>query len=152
MDKLNITDVLERDLPDILSLVCDVSELDIFPTLSRAGQQVFKESQKKSIWGIVDTEKYKAVKVKVRDEIVAYIAWREGIILSQLVVASECQGKGIGTLLVDEVVKRAASQNIKVKSSLNAFGFYKKYGFLQTGEKKETNSIIFIPMEYIACT
>ncbi|WP_455209113.1 GNAT family N-acetyltransferase [Kaarinaea lacus] len=152
MENLIITEVVEKDLAEILTLANKVSELYVFSTLSLAGQNALKNSQEKDTANIVHNEKYQALKVKAGNKLVGYIAWRHGFHIAQLYVDPEYQGKGIGTLLVDEVVTLAKEPRLKVRSSLNAVGFYKKYGFEPTGEETEINNIKFVPMEYIIHT
>ena len=148
MDILITSNVAEEDLPEILSLARKVSESDVFPTLSKAGQNALKYSQVKDTADIVHNEIYQALKVKAGGKLVAYVAWRNGYYLAQLFVDSAYQGKGIGTRLVNEVVKLAKGPRLEVRASINAVGFYKKYGFIPTGEESEINNIKFVPMEY----
>jgi GNAT superfamily N-acetyltransferase len=73
------------------------------------------------------------------------VAWRHGGYIAQIYVDSTCQGKGIGTALLNEVVRMARGPVLEVKSSLSAAPFYVKYGFVPTGEESELNGIAFVP-------
>jgi GNAT superfamily N-acetyltransferase len=147
-NKLELSDVIAADIPELIALARKVTELNVFPTLSDAGREAIRQAQAKDTANIVNHEIYKAIKVKIDDRLVAFIAWRNGYYLAQLFVDPEYQGKGIGTCLLDEFVKRAERTHLEVRSSINAVDFYRKYGFVPTGEAAEVNNIRFVPMAY----
>ena len=147
LDKVTISNVVEGDLDNILSLARLVSEKDVFPTLSIDGQHALIESQEKDVKEILNREIYNALKVEIESKLVAYIAWRNHCHLAQLYVDSEFQGKGIGTLLINEAIKMIKAPSLRVRSSINAVDFYKNNGFMPTGSETEINKIKFVPME-----
>lgn len=148
MRKLNISNITKEDLPAILDLATRTSKRDVFPTLSTTGRQALAMSQQQKLGEIIDPEKYQSCKVTIDKELIAYIAWRENNYIAQLYVDERYQGQGIGSMLIDEVVKQCHDSVLKVRASVNATGFYEKYGFRQTAEACEINHIKFVPMEY----
>lgn len=69
-----------------------------------------------------------------------------------LVVRKENRKKGIGTDLLNAVVKEASDQNIAkitVNAAKNAVMFYEKYGFERDGEETTAGELTFTPMEYL---
>lgn len=57
--------------------------------------------------------------------------------IAVLAVAPEFQGKGIGTLLVQESIRRLQGKGVMVKTELpRARKFYKKCGFIDIGTER----------------
>ena len=46
-----------------------------------------------------------------------------------IAVKPECQGKGIGSMLIDYIFSKFAVSKIAAETDDDAIGFYKKYGF-----------------------
>jgi len=151
MNGLIVSNIEEDDLHEIFSLVNKVIEEHVFPALSNEGRKTIRNTLNKDTSDILNKELYQALKVEIGSTIVGYIAWRHGHHIAQLYVDSEYQGKGVGTLLINEVIKRASSPCLKVRASLNAVPFYMKIGFIPKGNESEINGIKFLPMEYKIC-
>jgi len=147
MDGLRVSTIYKEDLPTIVGLANKVVEQYVFPGLSEQGQQSIRKSLDKDTSDI-PKDSYQALKAEIRNQIVGYVAWRNGYHIAHLYVDAEYQGKGIGRLLLNEVIKRTSCELLKVRSSLNAVPFYTKMGFVQTGNEAEINGIKFLPMEY----
>jgi predicted GNAT family N-acyltransferase len=56
------------------------------------------------------------------------------------------QGQGIGKRLLSALLNTTDSTEISLRSSVNAVGFYKSYGFEVTGNEADFNGIRFVPM------
>ena len=57
--------------------------------------------------------------------------------ISQVVVSPDCQGKGIGSMLLDCLIERASSigaRSVWLSARLSASSFYERVGFRQEGE------------------
>ena len=52
-----------------------------------------------------------------------------------IAVKPECQGKGIGSRLIDYIFSQFAVNKITAETDNDAIGFYKKYGFIMTDTK-----------------
>ena len=152
MNGLLVSDIEEDDLHEIFALANKVIEEHVFPTLSKEGRNTIRNTLNKDTSDILNKELYQALKVEMDSKIVGYIAWRHGYHIAQLYVDSEYQSKGIGTLLVNEVIKRSNSSLLKVRASLNAVQFYMKIGFIPVGNESVINGIKFLPMEFKICT
>jgi len=148
MNEFLISEIEEKDLPEVFSLANNVLEKQVFPILSSEGIDTIRKNLDSDTSDILNKAIYQALKIKIDDKIVGYIAWRHGYYIAQLYVASEYQRHGIGTRLLDEVRKRAGVVNLKVRASLNAVDFYLKYGFTAEGSASEINNIRFLPMEF----
>lgn len=148
MNGMRVSDIEEHDLHELFSLANKVLEEHVFPALSKEGRKTIRDTLNKDSSDILNKEMYQALKVEIGSKIVGYIAWRHGHHIAHLYIASEYQHKGIGTLLINEVIKRARGQILTVRASLNAVPFYKKMGFIPMGEESVLNGIRYLPMEY----
>lgn len=63
-------------------------------------------------------------------------------------VKKEYQGKGVGKILWNAVLKENTSESITVHSSLFAISIYKKLGFEQIEDVKEEDGIKYVLMKY----
>ena len=148
MDKFLVSDIQEDDLQELFLLANTVVEQYVFPTLTEEGQLTLRNSLNKETIDLLNKDLYQALKVMLDGRIVAYVAWRHDYHIVHLYVTSDFQGYGIGSLLVNEVIKRTRSPNLKVRASINAVRFYTKKGFVAAGPESEINGIRFLPMEY----
>ena len=148
MSKAVISEIDDNDLHEIFSLANKVVKEHVFPMLSEDGIKSIQASLKTEISDILNRELYQALKVKIDGKVVGYIACRNGDHITQLYVDSAYQGRGIGTILIDAVIKQATGPVLKVRASLNAVSFYKNVGFVPQGNETEINGIKFMPMEY----
>jgi len=63
----------------------------------------------------------------------------ESLEIERIYIRNKFQGKGLGKYLINKAIELAIEQNKKViwlgvwKKNENAIGFYKKFGFVQTG-------------------
>ena len=84
-------------------------------------------------------------------EMAGVIAVRDWSHVFLLFVKGDQQGKGIARLLLTEAVKRCQQarpdlRKVKVNSSPNAMGAYRRMGFVQTSKEQLANGIRFVPM------
>ena len=146
--KLRISSVAPPDAPALLQLAQAVDEAHVYPTLSTAGQELLAQHRQQDIQQLFEGERLVALKAEVKQRIVGYIAWREGHYISHLYVANDFQRQGIGTRLLDAMRRRATRLPLRLKASLNAVGFYQRYGFHPTAEIQNVGDIRFVPMSY----
>ena len=89
--------------------------------------------------------------LKYKDsEISGFVLVQEYWNLSDLFVSPSKQGRGIGRRLIDEVKVACISKGIgfiRVNSSLNAEGFYRKMGFVTFAPKIEVPDFV-VPLIY----
>ena len=73
--------------------------------------------------------------------------------ISLLFVDDSFRNRGVGKRLLDYLCtycrEYEAQTVITVNSSPYAVGFYRKYGFVDTGEEQMSDGITFTPMEYV---
>ena len=139
--------VTHKDLDSILKLGEAVNEEHVVPLLNAEGQQAIRSALKSDIEQVTDTEVYSAVKAVIGNEIIGYIAWRQGNYIGQLYVKTECHGFGVAKRLVEEMKKRSGARLIRVKASIYALGFYRNVGFKPVSEELSINGIRYVPME-----
>lgn len=103
-----------------------------------------------------DIEKYimldNCIYLKLEDfEIKGYILIKEFWNLAHLFISPEYQGYGFGTKLLKKGIKLCQEYNsnsyIRVNSSHNALGFYKKMGFIEHVPEKSVPSFA-VPLIY----
>lgn len=144
---LEISEVVESDLPEILALGERTNEAQVIPLLNSEGRKVMRAARKRDMVLVADQSKYQAVKAVTDAEIVGYIAWKEDNYITQLYVRPESQGNGVGSKLINHVKSHAKGTRIHLRASVNAAEFYLKYGFKALGAEQTINGIRFVPME-----
>jgi ribosomal protein S18 acetylase RimI-like enzyme len=106
----------------------------------------FKQYEKKFIPEDIHVIQYNGLDVGrlrvVRSETNIYIG---GIQL-----LPEYQGHGIGSAVIQDLIKEATKKRLSItlevsKYNPNAQVFYKKHGFIQTGEQDTNYTMIYIP-------
>lgn len=87
---------------------------------------------------------------KKNKEIVGLISIRNGNHISLLFVDATLHRMGIGSKLIEKVVSYLKSdslfQSVTVNAAPYAIDFYKKVGFIETGEMSQEGGIIYLPM------
>jgi ribosomal protein S18 acetylase RimI-like enzyme len=145
---LCIIPIQAQDSPALLELARSVDEAHVYPTLLAAGRDILAQHRQQDIERLFVNEFYQTLKAVLHDQIVGYIAWRDGHYISHLYVANHFQHRGIGTQLLDAMRQRATQFPLQLKSSLNAVGFYQRYGFYTTADEQDIKGIRFVPMEF----
>ena len=88
--------VTSKDLDAILKLGETVNEEHVVPLLDAEGQQAIRSALKSDIEQVIDTKVYSAVKAVIGNEIIGYIAWRQGNYIGQLYVKTEYHELDLG--------------------------------------------------------
>lgn len=91
------------------------------------------------VYGIFDDEELKGVIATDRNK-------RH---INLFFVQKNCQGKGLGKLLMNSLLKDNKNSYITVNSSRYAVPIYKNFGFEATSEEEQKDGIIFTPMKKI---
>ena len=143
---MDIQKVEPIDLDAVKRLVEQVSESDVLPELSEEGKATFKSRVLPDIESTFDDGRFLSLKVVVSGNIVGFGALREGNYLTHLFVSKSMQGSGLGKQLLDALFESTAATEIKLRSSVNAVGFYKSYGFETTSAESVFNGVRFVPM------
>lgn len=150
---MNIVKLEENDLKEALILIRNVFDEFIgidFPNKGRIefyefislNNMLAKFNEKTmSFWGSY-----------IDNKLVGVLALKENKHISLLFVDKNYQGRGIATGLF-EVIKELCEKNpaidkISVNSSMCAFSFYKKIGFVEIDKEIEKNGIRYTPMNY----
>ena len=143
---MDIRQVEFLDLESIKYFVTEVSEIDVLPRFNDQGKAEYKARVLPDIVKTFDTACFKALKVVCTGEIVGFGALRDGNYLTHLFVSKSLQGQGIGKQLLSALLNMTEANEISLRSSVNAVGFYKSCGFEMTGSEADFNGIRFVPM------
>lgn len=139
--------VTHRDLDSILKLGESANEEHVVPLLDAEGQKAIRLAFMSDVENVTNPEIYSAVKAIIGNEIIGYIAWRDGNYLGHLYVKTEYHGFGVAKRLVEEMKTISGAKLISVKASIYALGFYGKVGFKAMSEELSINGIRYVLME-----
>ncbi|MCE2572362.1 GNAT family N-acetyltransferase [Motilimonas eburnea] len=142
---MHIQQVAATDLESVTRLVAAVAKTDILPHFNQQGQQEFNERALPDLRNVFEGDNFLAVKAVADGKLLGFAALRDGNYLTHLFVANEARGTGLGRELLQHLLATTASE-IRLRSSVNAVGFYQHNGFVATGEEAEFNGIRFVPM------
>ena len=132
----SVREANKNDMPNALTLI---KELAYFEKESNAVEVTVSDLQKD---GFGNNPKFKCFVAETNDEIVGialvymrYSTWKGQVLhLEDLIVSESMRGSGLGTALLDEVVKYGTSMNVKRISwevldwNEPAIEFYEKKG------------------------
>ncbi|MFW9641912.1 GNAT family N-acetyltransferase [Vibrio parahaemolyticus] len=143
---IRLSEVAEQDLSEIMALAMSVNEKHVIPLLSNEGQASIRTALKSDVEKLRDKAIYTAVKASSENQLLGYIAWRDGNYLGQLYVDSNYHGQGIARKLVEEMKLRCSENKILVKASIYALGFYQKVGFVPLADELSIKGMRYVPM------
>ncbi len=146
---IDIQKVTPADLGAITQLVSEVSRRDILPLLNSQGQKAYKERVLTDLATTFDSEKFLSIKAVSDGKLLGFAALREGNYLTHLFVLNSSQGLGVGNELLNFLLNKTDANEISLRSSVNAVGFYSRNGFVATGEEADFNGIRFVPMSLV---
>ncbi|MGF1722393.1 GNAT family N-acetyltransferase [Vibrio kyushuensis] len=146
---MEIQKVITTDLDAVTMLVSEVSEKDVLPFLNTQGKQEYKERVLPDLASTLDNNKFLSIKAVSGEELLGFAALRDGNYLTHLFVSSSLQGSGLGSDLLNHLLSKTDANEISLRSSVNAVGFYSRNGFTATSEEAEFNGIRFVPMSLV---
>lgn len=143
---MQISQVIKSDI-DHLKHIARRAVMESVP-LAVAERTALLESIERDIEMCVDCPDVVYLKAEAGHP-VGYILVKEFWNLKHLFVTPECQGQNVGKLLLVSAMAmcKAKVSFIRVNSSLNAVGFYKKIGFIDYEPEKPAPSFV-VPMIY----
>lgn len=141
-----IQQVVAADLESVTRLVAAVAKTDILPHFNQQGQQEFSERVLPDLHTVFDGDNFLAIKAIADGKLLGFAALRDGNYLTHLFVANEARGTGLGRELLQHLLATTTANEIRLRSSVNAVGFYQHNGFVATGAEAEFNGIRFVPM------
>ncbi len=146
--KPEISPATPQDRSALLALAQAVDERCIYPTLCQAGQATMAAQRDNDIDLLFEDDAYQTLKAQTDEQLLAYIAWRDGYHISHLYVACEFQRQGIGRRLLDAMRSRATRLPLQLNSSINAVEFYQRYGFVAVQPEQTIRGVRFVAMEF----
>lgn len=149
---MEIREIRQEELDGALALIWDVFEQFVAKDYSKQGCETFYNSF------ICNADFKKKLQTGAEVMYGAYVDGRlAGVVsvskhnmVSCLFVRSDYHRRGIGALLlhtVIEVLKNRDVHVLRLNASPYGLPFYRRMGFLETGEQAEHMGIIYTPME-----
>lgn len=145
---LVIEPVQRDDIALLDAIANEANQAQVFPLLSPEGVETVQGDQALRWHRPLNEDGYGSLKAVLGNKPVGYIRWRDDHYVYALYVAPEQQGQGIGRRLMDAMLAHCAAPEIRLRSSINAVGFYRRYGFAAEGEEAVFKGIRFVPMVY----
>lgn len=143
---MDIEKIAISDLDEVVELVGRVSREKILPCLSEEGQVNFTGKILPGIKTTFEASNFNSVKVIDNNKIIGFGAIRDGNYITHIFVDSDYQGKGVGRALLKHLLQFKSVDEVSLKASVNAVGFYESEGFITTGEETDVDGIRFVPM------
>ncbi|MFG1496226.1 GNAT family N-acetyltransferase [Saccharospirillum sp. HFRX-1] len=145
---VTITPATTADIPDLDAIADAAHQHQIYPLLSAAGVETLEQQRSRRWQRPLNDDGFGALKATLGDGTVGYIRWRDDYFVFALYVALDHQGQGIGRQLLDAMLAQCPATDIHLRSSINAVGFYQRYGFVAEGDEAVIDGIRFVPMVY----
>lgn len=143
-----ITDALTTDITSLDAIADAAHQRQVYPLLSAEGVATL-EGQRDERWRWpLNDGGYRCLKATQQGRTLGYIRWRDEHFVFALYVALDHQGRGVGRRLLDAMLVQCSASTIRLRSSINAVGFYQHYGFVAEGDESDFNGIRFVPMAY----
>ncbi|BDX02040.1 hypothetical protein MACH16_07880 [Marinomonas pontica] len=143
---MDIQKVDMADLELVKHFIGQVSAVDVLPHFNDQGKAEYKARVLADIVTTFDIERFQTLKAVCAGKIVGFGALRDGNYLTHLFVSKSLQRQGIGKRLLSALLNMTEANEISLRSSVNAIGFYESYGFKATGSEADFNGIRFVSM------
>ena len=136
-----------KDLHCVSSVCVDAFMGSVAPTLKEEGIKTFQNVA--SLEGLESRMEAgnEMIVYENNGEVVGYIEFKEGRHITMLFVSPNFQKRGIGKLLISEILPYAKSDIITVSASLTSIPAYLNFGFECVGEVSESAGLTYQPME-----
>ncbi|GGX63347.1 GNAT family N-acetyltransferase [Saccharospirillum salsuginis] len=145
---LLISPVEPDDLAAIGAISDAANEAQVFPMQSEEGRATLLSDRENKLKRLLDPERSPSLKAVLEGRIVGYVTWRDGHFVTALYVSLAHQGLGIGRRLMDAMIERAEEPVVRLRASVNAVEFYRRYGFQPEGGEQILHGIRFVPMAF----
>lgn len=144
---IDISPVRPEDIAAIARISEKANREQVMPLLGEQGRQTLQQSHGERLERLGEPAA-PALKATLNGELVGYVAWRDGYFVTALYVSLDQQGKGIGRQLMNAMIQQVTEPLVKLRASINAVDFYRRYGFTEEGPEQELYGIRFVPMSY----
>lgn len=145
---MDIKTIGDSDLDEVVELVSRVSHEKILPFLSEEGRVNFTDKILPGIKTTFDSSDFNSVKVIDNNKIIGFGAIRDGNYITHVFVDGDYQGKGVGRALLKHLLQFISVNEVSLRASINAVGFYESQGFIATAEEADVGGIRFVPMSF----
>ncbi len=146
---MKIEQVNNQDVGALVELIWSVASLNILPSLSEEGRKSFISSIHPDVETALDSTHFHSFKVTIGNEIIGFGAIRDRDYITHLFVDTRSQKSGVGTRLLRHLLSKSSAREVRLKSSVNAVGFYESQGFAVTDTEQNVKGIRYVPMSWL---
>ena len=143
---MNVVDLNENSKIQLLELISSVAAEHVLPQLEVAGREQYLTNLLPDIESCFASETGRYIGILCNRSLIGVCGFTTKGHIAQLFVRTSEQGKGIGTMLLNQAVSQCCSDRVTVNASINAVPYYELQGFRPTQEQKTVNGISFLPM------
>lgn len=145
---MEIKKTVGSDLDEVVELVSRISHEKILPYLNKEGQVNFTDKILPSIKTTFGSSNFNSIKVIDNNKIIGFGAVRDGNYITHVFVDCDYQGKGVGRAILKHLLQFISGNEVSLRASINAVGFYESEGFVATAEEADVGGIRFVPMSF----
>ncbi|RPB31379.1 GNAT family N-acetyltransferase, partial [Vibrio diabolicus] len=89
------------------------------------------------------------LKLIENSKVIGFAALRENDYITHLFIDTKFQNKGLGKLLLDNLLSLTESSEVRLRASVNALNFYESQGFIATEGEQNVDGVRFVPMRLV---
>lgn len=146
--------ISENEIEQVINLIKNVFDEFVAPLYTYEGVSEFSKYLDQASFKTRLQSNHFLMGCYYKGDIIGVIEIRNYDHVSLLFVDGKFQRKGIAKYLFYKAINICINKNKKlvkltVNASPNSVEIYKKLGFIEISDKKESNGIIFVPMKYI---
>nr|WP_250157902.1 GNAT family N-acetyltransferase [Vibrio alginolyticus] len=146
---VRIEETQESDFLQVVDLVKRVVDKDILPHFSNEGQAMFSSKVRSDVETTFDKSKFQNLKLIENSKVIGFAALRENDYITHLFIDTKFQNKGLGKLLLDNLLSLTESSEVRLRASVNALNFYESQGFIATEGEQNVDGVRFVPMRLV---
>ncbi|MBE4467428.1 GNAT family N-acetyltransferase [Vibrio parahaemolyticus] len=146
---MRIEETQESDFLQVVDLVKRVVDKDILPHFSNEGQALFTSKVRSDVETTFDKSKFQNLKLIENNKVIGFAALRENDCITHLFIDTNFQNKGLGKLLLDNLLSLTESSEVRLRASVNAQNFYESQGFVATEGEQNVDGVRFVPMRLV---
>ncbi|HCH2612529.1 TPA: GNAT family N-acetyltransferase [Vibrio parahaemolyticus] len=146
---MRIEETKESDFLQVVDLVKRVVDTDILPHFSNEGQELFSSKVWSDVETTFDKSKFQNLKLIENNKVIGFSALRKNDYITHLFIDTNFQNKGLGKLLLDNLLSLTESSEVRLRASVNAQNFYESQGFVATEGEQNVDGVRFVPMRLV---
>jgi len=147
---LQIIETTVEDVHSVIELVTHISQIDILPHFNEEGRENFSAKVLPDVKTTFDKTRFDTLKVIENGKLIGFGAIRDKEYITHLFIENSYQGTGLGKSLLAQLLKLSNSEEVRLRSAVNAVNFYESQGFKATDKETQVNGIRFLPMSRVS--